>query len=68
MTITKKHLRDWEKSVRIYIPPEQETMILERFGEEPWPYEWSEQDIWVQIRHYLKRGRWEKSPANCRPA
>jgi len=60
MTITKKYLRDWEKSARIRFTEEQKRIFLERFGEEPRPHEWSEQDIWVQIRNFLYCGRWEK--------
>jgi len=65
MTITKKYLRDWENSARTYIPDEQKKIILDRFGEEPWPYEWSEQDIHVQIRNYLYCGHWEKPSMQC---
>jgi len=61
MTITKKYLRDWEKSARIYILPEQKLLILERFGTEPEPHEWSEQDIGVQIRNFLECGEFEKT-------
>jgi len=60
MTITKKYLRDWEKSARIRFTEEQTRISLERFGEEPWPYEWSGQDIYVQIGNYLYCGHWEK--------
>ena len=34
----------------------QKEVIMERFGTEPIPYEWSEQDIEVQIRNYLSHG------------
>jgi hypothetical protein len=34
----------------IWFTKEQERIILERFGKEPLPYEWSEQDIAEQIR------------------
>ena len=65
MTITKKYLRDWENSHCTYITDKQKEIILERFGEEPWPYEWSEQDIHVQIRNYLYCGHWEKPMKQC---
>lgn len=61
MTITKKYLRDWEKSTFITITPEQKRIILERFGTEPAPYEWSDQDIAVQISNYLGCGEFVKS-------
>jgi len=38
----------------------QKNAILERFGEEPEPYEWSEQDIVVQIRNFLGCGEFVK--------
>jgi len=60
MAITKKYLRDWEKSARIYITLEQKALILERFGTEPEPYEWTEQDIAVQINNFLDCGEFVK--------
>lgn len=67
MTITKKYLRDLEKSARIHITDEQKQIILERFGTEPEPYEWSEQDIAVQIGNYLYYGHWEKPSIRSGP-
>ena len=60
MSITKKYLQDLEKATFTTITPEQKEIILERFGTEPEPYEWSEQDISVQISNYLYCGHWEK--------
>ena len=60
MTITRKYLNRWEKSARIYITPEQKLIILDRFGTEPTPYEWSEQDIAIQIQNYLGCGEFVK--------
>jgi len=60
MTINKRYLDKYEKSMRVYIPEERKAVILERFGEEPEPYEWSEQDITKQIENYLDWGSWEK--------
>ena len=60
MTITNKYLRDLEKYSRVTITKEEKEIILERFGTEPEPYTWSEQDISVQIRNYLNCGHWEK--------
>jgi len=61
MTITRKYLRDWENNMRTFITPEQKRVILERFGTEPEPYEWSDQDIFIQIRNYLGCGEFVKS-------
>jgi len=60
MTVTKKYLRDWEKSARIRFTDEQKRMFFDYFGEEPYPHEWSEQDIYYHIRNYIVRGYWEK--------
>jgi hypothetical protein len=48
------------QSTRVLITKGQEQAILQRFGTEPEPYEWSQQDIAVQIRNYLHCGEWEK--------
>ena len=61
MIIKAKHLREWEESSFIPITPEQKRIILERFGTEPEPYEWTEQDIAVQIQNYLSCGEFVKS-------
>jgi len=49
MTLTEKDLRKWEESSFTPFTAEQRRIILERFGTEPEPYEWSEQDIAQQI-------------------
>jgi hypothetical protein len=49
MTLTEKDLRTWEESAFTPFTAEQRAIILERFGTEPEPYEWSEQDIAEQI-------------------
>jgi len=53
MTLNEKALAKWEESMRIPISKEQKIAILQRFGSEPEPYEWSEQDISVQIQNFL---------------
>jgi hypothetical protein len=54
MTLNKQKLIRLGESWWIMFTKEQELLILERFGEEPWPYEWSEQDICEQIRHIVR--------------
>jgi hypothetical protein len=49
MTLTEKELWKWEKSMFTRLTTEQRQVILERFGTDPEPYEWSEQDIAEQI-------------------
>jgi len=50
MTLNEKSLRKWEESSLTLFTIEQKRIILERFGTEPEPYVWSEQDIAEQIR------------------
>jgi len=50
MTLTEKSLKKLGESMRIPFTKEQERIILDRFGTEPEPYEWTHQDIAEQIR------------------
>ena len=61
MTLTKKTLNRWLESMRVMANNAQKDKILERFSEEPHPYEWSEQDISVQIENYITCGEFVKS-------
>ena len=60
MTLTKKDIKKWQENMRTPLSKEQETAILERFGTEPEPHEWSEQDIAEQIRNFLAHGSFVK--------
>ena len=53
MILTEKSLRKWEESLFAPITAEQKQLILDRFGAEPEPYEWTEQDISEQIRNII---------------
>ena len=64
MTLNKRKLKKMEESMWIRFTKEQERAILERFGTEPEPYDWSEQDIAVQIRNYLGCGEFVKTIRN----
>jgi hypothetical protein len=64
MTLTKCSLKKLGESMQIRFTKEQECVILERFGDEPWPYEWSEQDIVEQV---LKIVRDYSSPVKPLP-
>ena len=64
MTLNKRKLKKLGESMWIHFTKEQERMILERFSTEPEPYEWSEQDIVVQIQNYLGCGEFVKSIQN----
>jgi len=61
MIIKAKYLRDWEESSFTSITAQQKRIILERFGTEPEPYEWTEEDICIQIQNYLSCGEFVKS-------
>ena len=50
MTLTAKSLRQWEESTFTPLTAQQRQIILDRFGTDPEPYEWTEQDIAEQIR------------------
>ena len=56
MTLTKKALARSLDSMRISATDEQKNTILERFSAEPFPYEWSAQDIFTQIENFLNCG------------
>ena len=60
MTLSKGALAQWENSMCIRLSETQRTAILQRFGSEPKPYEWSEQDVSEQIRIFLQWGKFEK--------
>jgi hypothetical protein len=61
MILNKRGLKKLGESLRVIVTKEQEYAILERFGEEPWPYDWSEQDIVIQILNFLGCGEFVKS-------
>ena len=54
MTLNKRKLTKWGESMWIHFTAEQERIILERFGTEPEPNEWSGQDIAEQIMHIVR--------------
>jgi hypothetical protein len=54
MILTKRSLRKWEESTFTFLTAEQQRIILKRFGSEPEPDEWSEQDISEQIRKIIQ--------------
>lgn len=50
MTLNKRSLKELSEAMWIVFTKEQERIILECFGTEPEPYEWSPQDIQMQVR------------------
>jgi len=61
MTINKRWLKKTCGSMWVSITKEQERLILERFGTEPEPYEWTDEDIYIQIRNLLWSGEFVKA-------
>jgi len=64
MTLNRRSLNKWAESAFTVLTKEQKRVILERFGTEPEPYEWTEQDIFIQIRNYLSSGEFVKTMQN----
>lgn len=61
MTRSKTSLRKLQELLWIRITDNQKTAILDRFGTEPEPCEWSEQDVVTQIQNFLGCGEFVKS-------
>jgi len=53
MTLTKKMIDRLRFPGRMDIDGELETLLLQRFGTEPFPREYSEQDLHEQVRKYV---------------
>ena len=60
MIITKKYIQDLREKSFMNISEDTEKLILEKFGENPeldndgCRYEYTEQDIWEQIRKMVR--------------
>ena len=65
MTLTKRDLSKSFDSMRISATDLQKSAILQRFGTEPLPYEWSEQDIFTQIENFLGCGEFVRDVHPC---
>jgi hypothetical protein len=58
MLVTKKYIQDLREKSFLNISEDMEKLILKKFGKEPEPddgciYEYTEQDIWEQIRKMI---------------
>jgi hypothetical protein len=49
MTINKRIIKDLEHSLRRFLPKELKTYLLMKYEREPFPYEYSEQDLYTNI-------------------
>lgn len=69
MTINKKIIRELENTYRMLFPNDLKRYLLVKYSEEPFPYEYSEQDLYINIRkdvHNYKCGKLDviiKSPS-----
>lgn len=55
MTANRNYIANLRRHGRLRIDAELETLILEMFGEEPYPYTYTDQDLHEQIRKLVDR-------------
>lgn len=55
MIIDEKLLKELEFNRDITIPAEIRKYLLIKYSEEPWPYEYSEQNLYENILHDIHR-------------
>lgn len=55
MVINKKMIRNFETARRELLPPDLRDYLLTRYAEEPFPHEYSEQDLYENIRKDIQR-------------
>ena len=55
MTLTRGMIDKLRFPGRMAIDDELEAQLLRQFGTEPYPYEYSEQDIYEQVRKMIRR-------------
>lgn len=63
MVIDREYIQELREHAFLEISKETEEELLQRFGTEPQPYVWSEQDLWEQVRKVLNR---QKGGLSCR--
>lgn len=51
MTINKIIIKDLERRFRRFLPKELKTYLLIKYAREPFPYEFSEQDLYTNIEN-----------------
>lgn len=55
MTVDKMFINDLRKRQRMLIPEDLEAFLLDQYGQGPFPYEYTEQDLYEQIRKLVKQ-------------
>lgn len=63
MVVDRKYIKELREHAFLEISKETEEDLLQKFGTEPLPYVWSEQDLWQQVRNVLNR---QKGGPSCR--
>jgi len=64
MTLTKEMIARLRFPGRMAIDHRLETFLLTHYGREPYPYEYSEQDLYEQVRKEIYRYNRDKGD-NC---
>lgn len=54
MIITKAIIKDLEHTYRRYFPDDLKQYLLVKYEEEPFPYEFSEQDLYTNIQNDIR--------------
>jgi len=54
MSVTPKIIKKLEHIYRKSFPDELKRYLLEKYSEEPFPHEFSEQDLYENIRHDIR--------------
>jgi len=54
MILTSKTIEKLEHIYRMYFSEGFKRYLLAKYGEEPFPYEFSEQDLYENIRHDIR--------------
>ncbi len=67
MTVTRKMIHNLRADARMHIDQDLEAVILQRFGTEPYPYTYTEQDLYEQIRKLVMRYNTLFPPARTDP-
>jgi hypothetical protein len=55
MTINYEIIKELENAYRKAIPADLRRYLLAKYAEKPFPYEYSEQDLYMNIRKDIKR-------------
>jgi intein/homing endonuclease len=54
MVINKKIIKELENTYRAFFPNDLKRYLLVKYAEKPFPYEYSEQDLYTNIEHDIR--------------